>query len=447
MVLFILRGVFIVLATAVAALYLLTNQAGANVGYGVFVACILAAVGITGGLIALDAGFKQKRLSAISGIFLGLMAGLLAAYALSFVVDLFGLLTAPEVTAPQPEIALYSTQYYQLAEADQKALDAAWTAYFQEADQREAYLNLLEGVKVVIGLITCYFGISLVLQTKDDFRFIIPYVEFAKQIRGNRPIILDTSVIVDGRVLDVIETRIIQGALIVPKFVLEELQTIADSADKLRRARGRRGLDILQKLQEEQQIVDVIIDETEPEAPAVDHKLITLAQQRHARVMTNDYNLNKIATLRGVEVININDLAKSLRPVVLPGEHMQVRIVKPGENYDQGVGYLEDGTMVVVEDGREHINEQVTLVVTSTLQTSAGRMIFGRYEAEDGESGEAGATVASTAPTTPRRADDDADRSSSEPSSPDTDSPNTGPYPPPRSHRPPRGRNPRRGGR
>src|SRR5690606_26446592 len=226
----------------------------------------------------------------------------------------------------------------------------------------------------------CYISISMVLQTKDDFRFVIPYVEFAKELRGSRPTLLDTSVVIDGRIVDIIQTRIVQGTLIVPRFVLNELQLIADSSDKIRRTRGRRGLEILQKLQENQ-TVDVRIQDVDVEGTGVDQKLVALAQQTQARIMTNDYNLNKIATLRGVEVINLNDLAKALRPVVLPGEPMTVKVIKPGESPTQAVGYLDDGTMVVVENGRPHLGQEVEIVVTSTLQTSAGRMIFGKLAA------------------------------------------------------------------
>lgn len=344
MTLYILRGAFLLLAAAVASLYLLSSQEGVGVGFFEAAVMLIAAVLVAAAVIAGDMARPKKRLSSVSGIFLGLVAGLVAAYALSFVVDLIGLLTAPEL-----------------------------------GEGRDAYFNLLEGVKVLIGLITCYIGITLVLQTKDDFRFVIPYVEFAKEIRGNRPTILDTSVIVDGRILDIIETRVLQGSIIIPKFVLDELQTIADAGDKLKRARGRRGLDVLQKLQGGH-MVDVHVDDREVEGVGVDQKLISLAHATQARVMTNDYNLNKIATLRGVDVVNLNDLAKAMRPVVLPGEHLGVKLVKPGESPSQGVGYLEDGTMIVVEDGRDHIGEEIELVVTSTLQTSAGRMIFGRFE-------------------------------------------------------------------
>lgn len=347
MILYILRGAFILLAASVTSLYLLSNQWGANVDFPQFVLLLGLTVGTTAAIIAIDACTSHKKLSAISGVFLGLVAGLLAAYALSFVVDLIGVLSAPE-----------------------------------RGPAREAFLNLLRGVKVIIGLITCYVGISLVLQTKDDFRFVIPYVEFAKETRGSRPIVLDTSVIVDGRILDIIHTQVIQGTLIVPRFVLNELQQIADSADKLKRARGRRGLDMLQQLQENH-VVEVVIDDSEAEGAAVDQKLISFALQNRGRVMTNDYNLNKVATLRGVDVINLNDLAKALRPVVLPGEHLHVKLVKTGEGPNQGVGYLDDGTMVVVEYGRSHLGQDVDLIVTSTLQTSAGRMIFGKFANEE----------------------------------------------------------------
>ncbi|MEM1212621.1 MAG: PIN/TRAM domain-containing protein [Planctomycetota bacterium] len=354
MVLFILRGAFLLLAAAVSTLYLLTNQDSARLSFEQFVLMLAIVLGVALTVIAVDVGTARKRLSAISGVFLGLIAGLIAAYALSIVVDLIGVLTAPEVTAN--------------IEPDRQA----------QIDRRDAYLNLLLGVKVLIGIVTCYIGISLVMQTKDDFRFVIPYVEFAKEVRGQRPLMLDTSAVIDGRVLDVVDTGLIRGTIIAPEFVIEELQTLADSADKLKRARGRRGLDVLQKLEDHPQL-QTVIDETEVPGHGVDQKLITLAEMQQARIMTNDFNLNKIAGLRHVEVVNLNDLAKAMKPVVLPGESMTVRIVKPGESGEQGVGYLEDGTMVVVEAARAYLQKRVELTVTSTLQTSAGRMIFGRF--------------------------------------------------------------------
>ncbi|WP_432799854.1 PIN/TRAM domain-containing protein [Poriferisphaera sp. WC338] len=396
MVLQILRGALLLIATAVAALYLLSNQWQAGVTMTTFMVIMGGSVGITALVILIDSQIKHKKLSAVSGIFLGLIAGLLAAYAMSFVVDLIGVLTAPEISTSMPEISRSSVIYLNLNPEDKLLLDNAWDTFNAEVIRRDAYMELLEGVKVLIGLIAIYLSISMVLQTKDDFRFVIPYVEFTKQIRGNRPTLVDSSVIIDGRILDIIDTRIMQGTLVVPRFILNELQLIADSADKLKRARGRRGLDVLKQLQDSH-IVEVHIEDRDAEGGTVDQKLIALAQDMQGRVMTNDYNLNKIAQLRGVDVININDLSKAMRPVVLPGEHMTVKIVKPGEGQSQGVGYLDDGTMVVVENGKHHVNESCDIVVTSTLQTSAGRMIFGRFAHLDDDEEHDGELVAATA--------------------------------------------------
>jgi uncharacterized protein YacL len=191
--------------------------------------------------------------------------------------------------------------------------------------------------------------------------------------------ILDTSVIIDGRIADICETGFIDGTLVVPQFVLKELQSVADSSDTLKRNRGRRGLDILQKIQKMSGVVVMISDADFPEIREVDLKLIELCRKLQGKVVTNDFNLNKIAQLRGVDVLNVNDLANSLRPVVLPGEVMKVFILKEGKEYNQGVAYLDDGTMVVVDNARKMIGKTIDIVVTSVLQTTAGKMIFGRY--------------------------------------------------------------------
>ena len=229
----------------------------------------------------------------------------------------------------------------------------------------------------------CYVCVSTLLQTKDDFRFIIPYMEFSKEVKGARPLVLDTSVVIDGRIADVAETRVIDQPMVVPRFVLQELQSIADSSDKLRRNRGRRGLDILNRLQKSPGIEVRIHDAEIPELAGireVDQRLVVLAKHLGGKVVTNDYNLNKIARLQGVEVINLNDLANAMKPIVLPGESLTVKLLKRGEEQGQGVGYLDDGTMVVAEQGAYHLGETVRLTVTSVLQTSAGRMIFGRID-------------------------------------------------------------------
>src|SRR6058998_2778863 len=191
--------------------------------------------------------------------------------------------------------------------------------------------------------------------------------------------ILDTSVIIDGRVADVCETGFVDGTLVIPQFVLKELQLVADSADSLKRNRGRRGLDILQKVQKMSGIEVVISDMDFPEVKEVDLKLIELARSLPGKIVTNDFNLNKVAQLRGVDVLNINELANALKPVVLPGEFMKVFILKEGKEYNQGVAYLDDGTMVVVDNARKMISKTIDIIVTSVLQTTAGKMIFGRY--------------------------------------------------------------------
>jgi uncharacterized protein YacL len=254
--------------------------------------------------------------------------------------------------------------------------------------------DLVQPLRLVITLICCYVSVSTLLQTKDEFRFIIPYVEFSKQVKGGRPMVLDTSVIIDGRIADICDTRVIDTKLIVPRFVLQELQHIADSADKLKRNRGRRGLDMLKRMQSnpkiELQVHEANISELR-EVQKVDERLVVFAKALGARVVTNDFNLNKIAQLQGVEVINLNEVANALKSVALPGEILNVRLVKPGDQIGQGVAYLDDGTMVVVEQGRSAIGQEVAITVTSVLQTNAGRMIFGRIE---GKTPSAGGTVA-----------------------------------------------------
>ena len=191
--------------------------------------------------------------------------------------------------------------------------------------------------------------------------------------------ILDTSVIIDGRIADLCDTGFMDGTLVIPQFVLKELQLVADSADSMKRNRGRRGLDILQKVQKMSGVEVTISDADYPEVREVDLKLIELARSLQGKIVTNDFNLNKVAQLRGVDVLNINELANALKPVVLPGEIMKVFILKEGKEYNQGVAYLDDGTMVVVDNARKMISKTIDVVVTSVLQTTAGKMIFGRY--------------------------------------------------------------------
>ncbi len=201
-----------------------------------------------------------------------------------------------------------------------------------------------------------------------------------EKIAHNTFKILDTSVIIDGRIADIVETGFVDGTLVIPQFVLRELQLVADSSDSMKRNRGRRGLDILQRIQKMPQLDVQILEDDFPHVREVDMKLIELAKVYDCKIVTNDFNLNKVAQLHGVEVLNINELANALKPVVLPGEAMRVFILKEGKEYNQGVAYLDDGTMVVVDNARKMISKTIDIAVTSVLQTTAGKMIFGRFD-------------------------------------------------------------------
>lgn len=349
MILQVLRALFILLMAAVGWFYVNSpaEPFGAYTWLAMAIALVIAVV-----LICIDILSPRKKLFVFSGTFFGLIIGLSIAYALSFVVQML------------------IDQYLPAGDPGSMKFASSHTS-------REA---LIAFINMMVGVTCCYLAISFVLQTKDDFRFVIPYVEFNKQTKGARPILLDTSVLIDGRIADIAATGILESQIVVPQFVLDELQIIADSGDKLKRARGKRGLDALTELRADKK-VDVLLydgsDRTD-NALDVDQRLIELAKQLNARVVTNDFNLNKVAQLRGVTVINLNELAHAMKPVVLPGERMSVRVQKAGEEPGQGVGYLDDGTMVVVEQGRPFLNEEVEFTVTNTRQTVAGRMIFGR---------------------------------------------------------------------
>lgn len=235
-------------------------------------------------------------------------------------------------------------------------------------------------MQVVLTLIFCYLGMTLAIRGKDEFNLIIPYVKFSRQDSRDDVTVLDTSVIIDGRIADLCNAKFIGGRFIVPRFVLKELQQIADSSDSLKRNRGRRGLDVLNKIQKSPNIDVKIHEEDFPEISETDAKLVKLAKLLSARIFTNDYNLNKIAELQSVPVLNINELANALKPVMLPGEELELKIIKEGKEPNQGIGYLDDGTMIVVEGGRHLIGQTRRVTVTSVLQTAAGRMIFAKIE-------------------------------------------------------------------
>jgi uncharacterized protein YacL len=287
------------------------------------------------GVVGIDMLIPRKRIEVISAIYFGLLIGLMLSYLLT----------------------------------------VALTPFLLE-NRFKSYINL--GILTVL----CYICISILLQTKDDFRFVVPYVEFSRDLKGMKPLILDTSAIIDGRLAELADTGVLDAQLVMPRFALMELQNIADSSDKLRRVRGRRGLDILNRLRTSDSLDFMMYDRELPEfaGQPVDMKLVLLAKHLDGKLVTGDFNLNKVAKLHNVPVIDLNLIASALRPQFLPGEGFQIRVVKPGEGHDQGIGYLDDGTMVVVEGGRERLNQTVGVVVTSTLQTQAGRMIFTKFD-------------------------------------------------------------------
>lgn len=312
-------------------------------------------------VVVIDAMTPNKRLASIFGVYLGICLGLVGAYFIGTLLD---------------------------------TILQAW-----ELDKTNAalYVNL---AKVSVGLILCYLAVSVVMTTKDDFRLVIPYVEFNKQHRGVRPMLLDTSAIIDGRILDLSESGAIDAPFVVVQAVVDELQKLSDSADKGKRARGRRGLDMVARMQASPR-VDLSIEEAAVDAANVDRALAEVAKMRGYRLVTTDAGLAKVAEIAGVDTININRIAGSLRAQALAGDRLELEITRAGENPTQGVGYLADGTMVVVEGGAAHMGETVSTVVTNTLTTSAGRMIFARVDDAQADSGSA-ASMATRATTQPK---------------------------------------------
>ena len=365
MTLNILRGLFVLLMAAVGYTFVVAEPSASwpdflvyNKWLGMAVSLVLGVI-----MICVDIIAGRRKLAVFSGIAFGLLVGMVITYGLSFAVALaVDNLLLPNTIGQPGNVAIIG------------------------------FLNLL------IGTIACFLAVSFILQTRDDFRFIIPYVEFRRDAKGSRPILLDTSVLIDGRIVELACAGFFDAQLIVPQFVVQELQDVADHPDRLKRTRGRRGLDVLAELKRDS-CLDVRIYDADPhhrkdQDVPVDQRLLNLARELDGRAMTVDYNLNKVAQLSGVSVLNLNEIAGALKPEVLPGETMRVEIVRPGSGQGQGVGYLDDGTMVVVEQGRGHLHDEVDLVVTNTTQTAAGRMIFGRAS-DDEEPANSGGQAAS----------------------------------------------------
>jgi len=298
---------------------------------------LISTISFTAIILIIDVLTPNKRLSAVLAVYLGLVAGLFAALAVSLLIDLIG---------------------------------DSWD--LKQGDIALQYLTLL---KLVAGISLCYFSISIVFTTKDNLRLVLPYVEFTRKVRGIRPLLVDTSVLIDGRIEQLASSKFLDAPLVIPQFVIDELHSLSDSKDKLKRERGRRGLSILANLRNSGHI-DISIESTEATDETVDRSLLELGQTSGYRVLTTDSNLQKVGQIEGITVLNLNDLSLAIRTQAVPGAQMKIEIVRKGETQAQGVGFLQDGTMVVVEDGGPHIGKLVTITVTNSLQTSAGRMIF-----------------------------------------------------------------------
>ncbi len=329
-----IRGIFILLAGVIG--YWIGAPYKDVGGWRGFAAGVTAAAGVA----FLELAFARRFIAIISVIMFGVLIGFVLSHFLIAALYLIPAIESAVRNKDSPYLALH--------------------------------------IEFSITFLCSFISVIAILHTKDDLKFVIPFVELKREGGVGKPLILDTSVVIDGRIADIIATRVIDTPLIIPRFVLDELQQVADSSDKIKRARGRRGLDILNRLRASK-IVDIQVHDAQlPGVDGVDSKLVRLAKMVDARVVTTDFNLNKVAQVQGVEVININDIANALRPVVIQGEKLTVKIMKTGESPGQGVGYLDDGTMVVAEDCAGRIGQAVELTVSNILQTSAGRLIFGR---------------------------------------------------------------------
>ena len=315
-------------------------------------------------LLCTAAGYAVSyvRPELIEGQFYGMVAGF----------GLGGLLIAVDEALKGFSLRAFSAATFGLALGFLIAWMIDHSGLFAFADDRTRWL-----IRLALFLAFGYIGMILAVRSnKEDFSLIIPYVRFASQNKPENLILLDTSVIIDGRIADLIEANFVEGLVVVPRFVLRELQYVADSNDPIRRARGRRGLEVLSRIQHNTRNEVKIHEGDFPEEPEVDAKLVKLARALNAKLFTNDFNLGKVAELQSVRYVNLNDLANTLKPVILPGEAFSLRIVREGKDKGQGIGYLNDGTMVVVNQAQNLIGQQVQVQVQSLLQTGAGVIVF-----------------------------------------------------------------------
>ena len=335
MALLILRAIFVMVSAGIAVLIFNSPASQASPEWVPW-AVLIGMIALPLTVIGVDGILRRKELTTITAVYFGLLIG--------------AFLTYVAMLALQPIMPL------------------------NQSDPLHSWLPL------IVGCVLCYVCTSLLLQTRDDFRFLIPYVEFARDVRGLRPNVLDTSAIIDGRIADLAEAGVFESRFVVPSFVLDELQVAAECGDRQRRTRARRGLDVLARLRANDAVqIDVISPRRKSgDGLSSENRVVDLAGELGGRVITVEASAATLAGVRSVPALNLNEVSLALKPIFAPGDAVSVKLVKPGEEADQGVGYLDDGTMVVVENSRDHIGHVVRASVTSTLQTSAGRLVFAR---------------------------------------------------------------------
>jgi uncharacterized protein YacL len=338
----VVRLLFVTLLVSVALLTVSSVKTSFDFSFSMVLGLAIATTAVGLLVVVIDAMTPNKRMAGVVGIYIGVCFGLIGAVAFGALLDTVA--NAWEITEATTRI----------------------------------YLNL---AKSVVGLIICYFSVSVVLNTKDDFRLVIPYVEFSRTRRGVRPWLVDTSVLIDGRIIPLANARLLDAPLVIANFVVDELQRLADSADKAKRARGKRGLENLIKLRENAW-TEVSLQNFRVTGLSVDRLLLEAARGDGLRVLTTDSNLEAVSRIQGVTTVNITSMIASLRPVFGVGDVVSVAIIKAGEAQGQGVGYLPDGTMVVVEDAVHRIGATVEVIIANAVQTNAGRLLFAKIEGQ-----------------------------------------------------------------
>ncbi len=358
MVVWLFRGLFVLLS--------------GSIGYKVAQVCkfedvlmgIIMGIAVAIGMIIVEVIFSKRPISSISSIMFGLLIGFVMA---RFFTDAVFLVLGPDANL------LLGREIKQVVTESGAIVEKKGEPLVTQEDFHGAVSLIMTGI-------FCYLGISVFYQTRNRFRFIIPYVEFRPAQQGAQPLVLDTSVIVDGRIADLAESHFIEGQFFAPRFVLAELQALADSGDRMKRSRGRRGLEVLDRLRGNPRVEMVVREAYEDPTKTVDEQLIDFAKAVRGRILTSDFNLYKIAQIQNVDVLNLNDAATALKPIALPGDELTIDVIKPGEEPGQGVGYLPDGTMVVVEQGRDRVGKRIRVEVSRMHETAAGHMVFAKIK-------------------------------------------------------------------